>query len=222
MCMDARDQRRWRVCLILAVCCAVYAVTATAAVAVPIDTDVTLVRSYLPQGHPCRDGIAVTWVPGLRNGEAGAAAPYGRLINGRWLEQDVEGGWRPLECYIELEPATWAEASRCEQRRIMFHEAGHLAGLDHDAGGIMSQDWMVRDRVAVPGCPAQSQRLRDRIVDRVLGMAPVGFEVSCGPRRRMVVACRADHGRRVLRYRARLSDRLGSRFTVVRVKGRTR
>lgn len=230
MCMDAKDIKRWRLCLLLAGLCAAYAITAATlvsnALAAPIDDDIVLAAQYLPQGHPCRQGIAVVWVPGLRNdprlptggGDAGGAAPLGHLVGGQWLEQDITGQWFPLECYMQLEPLTWANVSRCEQRRIVFHEAGHLAGLDHDAGGIMSQDWMVRDEVPVPGCPSLKPSLNDRIVDRVLDRVPMGWGVSCGPRRGLVVRCRAELGRKVRRFRVRLADSAGSSFEVKRVR----
>jgi hypothetical protein len=77
----------------------------------------------------------------------------------------------------------------------------------------------MRQRVAVPGCPAVLEPLRDRLTARVLDMVPMGWEVTCGPRRARVVRCVADDGRKRSRwFRVRLWDRTGTGFTVVRVK----
>jgi hypothetical protein len=87
---------------------------------------------------------------------------------------------------------------------MLIHEvAGHLAGHTHEEGGIMVGHWQDREDVAVPGCKASRGSLTARVTDRVLGIVPVGYGVSCG-RRRAVVSCRAERGSRVRRYRARV------------------
>lgn len=209
--MSRSDQRWWRACLGLAALCAAYAVLVAGAVASPIPDS-------LPADHPCHGAVDVQMVSGLIDAQgepAGATANVGVRRDGRWL---------PMSCQIDVDPIAWANWEQCDRERALMHEEGHIGGHGHDEGGLMSTDWTERQRVAVPGCPAIVPSLRERIIDAVLERVPRGWSVSCGPRRGLVLRCLADgevRGRTVVRrFRARLWDRLGTGFTVVRVKSR--
>jgi hypothetical protein len=178
--------------------------------------DMAVAQSLLPGDHPCRTGsVDVRSVPGLRSSDgelAIAAAPFGRRTTNGWMMQTTSG-WAPLECWVQIELSRYAQLTACDRRRTMIHEvAGHLAGHIHSEGGVMSANWQDREGVAVPGCRGAS--LTARVTDRVLGLVPVGWGVSCG-RRGPVVSCRADRGSRVRRYRARV---VGDGFTLRRVR----
>lgn len=224
-CMRPIDRLRWRLCLILALCCSFYAVGAASALAFPLDADLSTAQAQLPEGHPCKapGSIAVSWIPGLRSYDGtideDGEAPMAYFVGGRWLARTVTGEWIDLPCEIKLDSTSWARFSECERRRLLIHEGGHLGGLP-DSTGIMSTYAEVRERVAVPGCPVALEPLRDRITAVVLDRVPRGWEVSCWPRRGRVLRCVADHGRRSRTYRARLSDQTGTTFTIVRIKSR--
>jgi hypothetical protein len=214
------DLLRWRRCLLLALCCSAYAVWASVAAAFPIEDDLAVARATLPADHPCRGYVEVRWQPGLRtaDGHASAAAPVGHRTTAGWSERLVTGALAPIQCIVWIDPAQWAMMEPCQRRRTLLHEAGHLSGRDHSEGGIMDPSVEARDKIAVPGCPAILEALRDRITGAVLDRVPRGWEVSCGPRRGRVIRCTAEHGRHRRAYRARLHDQVGASFTVVRVK----
>jgi hypothetical protein len=216
------DLLRWRLCLLLALCCSAYAVWASAAAAFPIENDLAAAQARLPEGHPCKapGSIDVLFVDGLRSGTAteDGEAPIGVLIDGHWYSRSAATGeLMPLACWIGLDRTGWARSSSCDRRRLVTHEVEHLGSL-LDGTGIMSPYADQREHVAVPGCPAILEALRDRITGAVLERVPRGWEVSCGPRRDCVIRCIAEHGRRRRAYRARLHDQVGTSFTVVRVK----
>lgn len=213
--MDATSHRRWRVCLALAVCCAVYAVTVAAAFAYTVpDSDMAIARAQLPADHPCRAHIDIVWIPGLLDAEGKPADALAQLGH-----RDSTGQWVPMACAIALEPARWGRFSPCTRRRMVMHEAMHLEGAVHAPQGLMATYWEDREVVQVPGCPPKRVSLRDRATERLLQVVPVGFSVSCGDRRGLVVRCRADvDGRRVRRYSARLLDAAGARFVLRRDK----
>lgn len=181
--------------------------------------DLSLAASLLPAGHPCRAGVPVRWVPGLVGADGGiaeATAPQGVLVDGRWMARATDGGLLPMPCdELRVDPANWDVLPACERRRLVLHEVwGHMGGHEHSEGGLMSQSEQVRDRVAVPGCRAVRVGVLDRAADRVLGLVPVGWEVSCGWARRGVIGCSASRGRAERRYRVRVR---GSRLLVRRV-----
>jgi hypothetical protein len=172
---------------------AIGATPASAAPGVIADDVAAAIDAELPAGHPCRAGIAVTWVPGL-------------LIAGH----DAGGTAATGVCEIQLDPATWAQLEPCDRRRLVFHEVGHVAGLS-DSAGIMDTRTAFRTDVPVRGCPARS--LTERVSDAVLDVVPAGFGVTC-IRAGRVVRCQARRGRIVRRYRGRA---LGSSVAVRRV-----
>jgi hypothetical protein len=199
--MDAQDQRRWRICLFLAALCSVYALTAAIASADPLSDELATLKDRVG----CPDGIPVVWVSGLR-------------IAGH----DAAAGAAPGVCSVTTDVTTQAWTV-CEQRRLALHEAGHITGLSDIPGGIMDTDPLVRNTVAVPGCPAVLEPLRARVTDRVLELVPTGWQVACGPRRGLVLRCVADNGAvkgrpRSRMFRARLWDASGMGFTVVRIR----
>lgn len=186
---------------------------AAPAAADPLTTDLALARATLPGGHPCRAHIDVVMATGLTAADGRPAvelAPLGR--------RDANGTW-DVPCIIGLDSTAWATLTACQRRRVLLHAVGHLGGLHDGADGVMATTVAEQDRVSVPGCPGEREPLRERVTDRVLAMAPPDWEVTCGDRRGLVVRCRAENGRRVRHYRARLWDRAGTDFMVVRVGG---
>lgn len=185
----------------------------TAASAWPISTDVELATSVLPIGHPCRAGVDVEWVPGLRvrGDRATGAAEQGVLVAGHWYAKSGRE-LMPLTCEVTLDPTEWDLMPACDRRRVVLHEIGHLAGHRHSEGGLMGPH---ADRVAVPGCPAVRETLVDRATDRVLGVVPAGWEVACGLARRGVVGCSASGRRLARRYRV---VRRGAHLEVARAR----
>lgn len=212
-CMRPIDRTRWRLCLLLALCCSFYAVGASTALAFPLDTDLSTAQAQLPEGHPCKapGSIAVLWTPVLIVEKTHVSGQASGL-------RDDNGIWTLERCEITIDSGMWGWYDECQRRRLVIHEVGHLAMLRHTLMGIMSPDPEVRKNVVVPGCPLVLEPLRDRITAAVLDRVPRGWEVSCGPRRGRVLRCTADHGRRSRAYRARLSDQTGTTFTIVRVK----
>jgi hypothetical protein len=191
----------------LAVALALWFMPLSVAQAWSVDEDLALARSVLPAGHPCRAGVRVELVPGLRvlGNLAMAAAPQGVLVDGRWWA--VSGpALVPLPCEVSLNPDEWRVMPACDRRRVMLHEVwGHLGGHVHAEGGLMGPH---AERVAVPGCPAVLPGLVDRASDLVMARVPVGWEVSCGLARPGVVGCSASRGRAVRRYRVTRRGRL--------------
>lgn len=202
---------------ILAIAVALVLALPACASAWSLGEDVAVSQALLPADHPCRTSpMDVRFVPNLRSTDgmrADAAAPNGRRdAQGQWVMQ-TSVGWGPVECWVQLDPVAWERLSGCQRRRMLIHEvAGHLAGHQHSEGGIMAEHWSGREDVPVPGCRGPS--LTARVTDRVLEIAPVGYEVSC-VRKGAVVRCRAVRGRLVRRYRARV---VGDSFTLRRVR----
>lgn len=201
--------RGWRTCWLLAGCCSVYAVAVASAVAFPLEDDLAVARSFLPEDHPCRGSVMLQWVPGL---------------HGNGHDEDghaLLGARSAADCVIALNTTVRTDFTQCETRRLIIHEVGHLAGLP-DSTGIMDTGSEARERVAVPGCRARRGALSDRVTAAVLDRVPRGWAVSCGARRGLVVRCRADDGRgHSRRFRVRAWDAVWSGFSVVRVrKGR--
>lgn len=187
-----------------------------------VGENVSAAVATLPAGHPCRVGVEVQWVPGLRardgRREAGEA-PQGYVFQGVWFARSAEtGAPMALPCLMRLDPVEWAAYTPCEQRRLVWHEKGHLGGLVDVAGGLMSTYADVREFAAVKGCPAFVPPLRDRVTARVLDLVPAGWSVSCGPLRRGLMRCHASSpsGRRVRYFRARPWSASG--LAVVRVR----
>lgn len=202
---------------VLVVALAAALVAPCAAGAWSLGEDLALAEGMLPAGHPCRAGVTARWVPRLAGDDgkpAQAVAPQGLLVEGRWMAETVDGGVTAMPCdELLIDPADWDLLPACQRRRLVLHELGHMVGHEHAEGGLMSQSEQVRDRVAVPGCPAVRATVLDRAADHVLGLVPVGWGVSCGWARRGVVGCSASGGRAERRYRVRVR---GGRLTVRR------
>lgn len=213
--------------LLLAVLACLGPLPSTAA-ATPVDDDVVAAQATLPAGHPCKPSgtIDVQVVPGLRGDDgrlADGAAPQGVLLGGAWLETLASGEWIPLACFIRLDAGAVATRPACWVRRVVFHEIGHLGGRTHKDGGVMSEWAETRDQTPIAGCHAILPPLRDRVVARVLELAPRGWAVTCEPLRARVAYCSAESpsGRRVRWYRARVAHP-GSAIPVRRIHRRPR
>jgi hypothetical protein len=225
MCMDAKDQRRWRLCLLLAVLCSAYAITASTALADPLAADLAVGQSMIP-GTPCAAPapIMVLWRTGLTPTGGPEGVPGGKVVGqASGVYVDSDGTWLLVRCEITLDPEEYALMTACARRRLVMHEVIHLALVRHTRTGLMAETEDGWDQVAVPGCPALVVPLRERVMARVLDLVPTGWQVSCGPRRRLVLHCVADNGAvrgrpGVRRFRARLWDASGVGFTVVRIR----
>lgn len=154
---------------------------------------------FQQQTGVCPGGIAVDWVHALRvNGEraeAGASAGICEM----WFDYDVRS------------------MSKCDTRRIVFHEGGHILGLDDSDHGIMSIDG--RNDVALPGCPAIHPSILTRAEDKLLDIVPLEWTVSCGRIGKKVRCTAESPDKRPLmrRYVVRSS---GTKIWLHRVKNR--
>jgi len=148
------DLLRWHLCLLLALCCSVYAVWASIAAAFPLDEDLAVARSTLPVRHPCRGRVEVLWVPDLRiSGRIVlAGSPTGIHTPEGWMQATVDEHLGPLECVVRVNPDEWPKLTLCGRRRLMIHEVMRLGGHVTSEGGIMATSPTVRSRIAVPRC----------------------------------------------------------------------
>ena len=203
---------RW----LLAAICAVL-ILPEAASAWTVGENLAAARQTLPAGHPCKTGpVDIIPSPGLRiqDTQADGGAPRGFLIAGQWLARTQDGNWMPLPCQMQINPDGWTQMTPCQQRRLIFHEAGHWAG-NPDGTGIMDTYAAGRDEVAVPGCPVARPAMEDLVILEVLDRLPAGWDVSCGQARHHTWSCRADKGHQTRRYRVRVVNSQG--MTVKRI-----
>lgn len=107
--------------------------------------------------------------------------------------------------------------TKCDTRRLVFHEGGHILGLQHTSDGIMSIDG--RDDVALPGCTASHPTILTRAEDKLLNIVPLEWSVSCGYVGKKVhcTAESKDKQPRVRRYEVHVSP---TKIALHRVKSR--
>lgn len=116
---------------------------------------------------------------------------------------DVGGFWALTSCDIAVSPSAWVRMDPEQRCELVVHEAVHYATLPgrstslpiHTADGLMAESagyW--------PWCAPVDTRIIQRVVD----LAPAGWDVTCLGRVGLVMRCTVERGRRVRSYRARL------------------
>lgn len=139
---------------------------------------------FQQQTGVCPGGIAVFWV-------------HHYVVDGKRADAGASAG--VCEIWFDTNVRSW---SICDTRRLVFHEGGHILGLDDGGDGIMSTFETVRDRAAVPGCPVHRLTAVQRAEQKLLDTIPAGWSGSCGHVGRKVRCTAEGPGKRphVRRY----------------------
>lgn len=178
--------------------CLICVLPASIASADSVKDDIAL---FQQQTGVCPAGIAVFWV-------------HHYVVDGKRADAGASAG--VCEIWFNTNVRSW---SRCDTRRLIFHEGGHILGLDDGGDGIMSTFESVRDRAAVPGCAVHHLTVVQRAEQRLLDTISAGWSASCGRVGKKVRCTAEGPGKRprVRRYEVHAS---GTRIALHRVRKR--
>lgn len=178
--------------------CLICVLPASIASADSVKDDIAL---FQQQTGVCPEGVNVFWV-------------HHYVVDGKRADAGASAG--VCEIWFNTNVRSW---SSCDTRRLVFHEGGHILGLDDGGDGIMSTFEFVRDRAVVPGCPVHRLTAVQRAEQRLLDTIPAGWSVVCGRVGKKVRCTAEGPGKRprVRRYEVHAS---GAKFTLHRVRTR--
>lgn len=187
-----------RICLFMFILGLTFALLTSHVYADSVKDDIAL---FQQQTGVCPAGIAVFWV-------------HHYVVDGKRADAGASAG--VCEIWFNTNVRSWLS---CDTRRLVYHEGGHILGLDDGGDGIMSTFESVRDRAAVPGCPVQRPTAVQRAEQRLLDTIPAGWSVVCGRVGKKVRCTAEGPGKRprVRRYEVHAS---GAKFTLHRVRTR--